>query len=222
MSRPTTSTTTAPPRRTSRRSARSWAGFCPAARSSRVRTTPVRRSSPASRLSSGGSGCAGTGDAADCRRPCSWSSGPTAPVPVSCCATPGSEHRLRLGVPGEHMALNALAALLAGVELGASPGRACWTGLAAFDGVRRRFEFRGRAAGVAVYDDYAHHPTKVAAQLRAARDVVGAGRVDRRVPAAPLLAHPRFRRRLRPGAGPRRRGGGARRLRRPRGPRARA
>jgi len=44
-------------------------------------------------------------------------------------------------------------------------------------GVRRRFEFRGRAAGVAVYDDYAHHPTKVAAQLRAARDVAGAGRV---------------------------------------------
>jgi len=51
-------------------------------------------------------------------------------------------------------------------------------GLAAFDGVRRRFEFRGRAAGVAVYDDYAHHPSKVAAQLRAARDVAGtAGRV---------------------------------------------
>jgi UDP-N-acetylmuramate--alanine ligase len=88
----------------------------------------------------------------------------------------GVEHRLRLGVPGEHMALNALAALLAGVELGASPEQLL-EGLAAFDGVRRRFEFRGRAAGVAVYDDYAHHPTKVAAQLRAARDVVGAGRV---------------------------------------------
>ena len=36
--------------------------------------------------------------------------------------------------------------------------------------MRRRFEFKGRAAGVAVYDDYAHHPTEVAAQLRAARD----------------------------------------------------
>jgi UDP-N-acetylmuramate--alanine ligase len=86
------------------------------------------------------------------------------------------EHLLRLSVPGEHMALNALAALLAGVELGA-PVQGMIEGLAAFDGVRRRFEFRGRAAGVAVYDDYAHHPTKVAAQLRAARDVVGAGRV---------------------------------------------
>jgi UDP-N-acetylmuramate--alanine ligase len=84
----------------------------------------------------------------------------------------GVEHLLRLSVPGEHMALNALAALLAAVELGADP-ETVLAGLAAFDGVRRRFEFRGRAAGVAVYDDYAHHPTKVAAQLRAARDVAG-------------------------------------------------
>ena len=88
-----------------------------------------------------------------------------------------AEHRLRLAVPGEHMALNALAALLAGVELGGAPDRLL-AGLAAFDGVRRRFEFKGRAAGVAVYDDYAHHPAKVAAQLRAARQVVaGTGRV---------------------------------------------
>jgi UDP-N-acetylmuramate--alanine ligase len=84
----------------------------------------------------------------------------------------GVEHLLRLAVPGEHMALNALGALLAGVELGADP-ETMLAGLAAFDGVRRRFEFRGRAGGVAVYDDYAHHPSKVAAQLRAARDVVG-------------------------------------------------
>ena len=63
-----------------------------------------------------------------------------------------------------------------GVALGAPP-EGLLEGLAGFDGVRRRFEFRGRAAGVAVYDDYAHHPTKVAAQLRAARDVAGAGRV---------------------------------------------
>jgi UDP-N-acetylmuramate--alanine ligase len=75
------------------------------------------------------------------------------------------------------MALNALGALLAGVELGADVDDLL-AGLAVFDGVRRRFEFRGRAAGVAVYDDYAHHPSKVAAQLRAARQVVdGHGRV---------------------------------------------
>lgn len=89
----------------------------------------------------------------------------------------GTDHSLRLAVPGEHMAQNALAALLAGVELGAPP-EGLLEGLALFDGVRRRFEYKGRAGGVAVYDDYAHHPTKVAAQLRAARDVAGeAGRV---------------------------------------------
>jgi UDP-N-acetylmuramate--alanine ligase len=87
----------------------------------------------------------------------------------------GTEHRLRLAVPGEHMAMNALGALLAGVELGA-PVQGMLDGLAVFDGVRRRFEFRGRANGVAVYDDYAHHPAKVAAQLKAARDVLANGR----------------------------------------------
>jgi UDP-N-acetylmuramate--alanine ligase len=88
----------------------------------------------------------------------------------------GEEVTLRLAVPGEHMALNALAAALAAIELGAH--RDCLAeGLAAFDGVRRRFEYRGRAGGVAVYDDYAHHPTEVAATLRAAREVAAGGRV---------------------------------------------
>jgi UDP-N-acetylmuramate--alanine ligase len=88
----------------------------------------------------------------------------------------GEELALRLAVPGEHMALNALGAALAAVELGAH--RDCLVeGLAAFDGVRRRFEYRGRVNGIAVYDDYAHHPTEVAATLRAAREVAGGGRV---------------------------------------------
>jgi UDP-N-acetylmuramate--alanine ligase len=81
-----------------------------------------------------------------------------------------TEHDLTISVPGEHMALNALGALLAGLELDA-PISGLLEGLATFSGVRRRFEFKGRAAGVAVYDDYAHHPTEVAAQLRAARTV---------------------------------------------------
>jgi UDP-N-acetylmuramate--alanine ligase len=88
----------------------------------------------------------------------------------------GGELALRLAVPGEHMALNALGAALAAVELGAH--RDCLVeGLASFDGVRRRFEYRGRVNGVAVYDDYAHHPTEVQATLRAAREVAGGGRV---------------------------------------------
>lgn len=88
----------------------------------------------------------------------------------------GQELLVTMAPPGEHMAANAVAALLAGLELGA-PAPELLDGLAGFAGVRRRFEFKGRAAGVRVYDDYAHHPTEVAAQLRAAREVVGAGRV---------------------------------------------
>ena len=131
----------------------------------------------------------------------------------------GDEVVLRLAVPGEHMALNALGAALAAVEMGAH--RDCLTeGLAAFDGVRRRFEYKGRAGGVAVYDDYAHHPTEVDATLRAALEVAGRRPGRRRLPTAPLLPDPDVRRRLRRRVGPRRRGRGPRRLRRPRRPRA--
>jgi UDP-N-acetylmuramate--alanine ligase len=83
----------------------------------------------------------------------------------------GKEFELRVAVPGEHMALNALAALLAGLELGA-PLEGLLDGIAAFGGVRRRFEFKGRVGGVRVYDDYAHHPSEVATQLRAVRPTV--------------------------------------------------
>jgi UDP-N-acetylmuramate--alanine ligase len=79
-------------------------------------------------------------------------------------------------VPGEHMARNSAAALLAGLELG-FPVDALIEGLARFGGVHRRFELKGVAGGVRVYDDYAHHPTEVAAQLRAARAVAGEGRL---------------------------------------------
>jgi UDP-N-acetylmuramate--alanine ligase len=80
---------------------------------------------------------------------------------------------LRLQVPGDHMLLNAVAALAAGVELGVDP-RTLAVGLAAYTGVRRRFERKGVAGGVTVYDDYAHHPTEVYAQIAAAREVLGA------------------------------------------------
>jgi UDP-N-acetylmuramate--alanine ligase len=78
---------------------------------------------------------------------------------------------MTLAVPGDHMLLNALAALAAGVELGVDP-QAMADGLAAYTGVRRRFELKGVAGGITVYDDYAHHPTEVAAQLAAARGVL--------------------------------------------------
>jgi UDP-N-acetylmuramate--alanine ligase len=85
---------------------------------------------------------------------------------------------MRLSVPGRHMALNALGALLAAVEIGASAD-CVLDGLAGFEGVRRRFELIGTAAAVRVFDDYAHHPTEVTATLGAVRtllDQAGVGR----------------------------------------------
>jgi UDP-N-acetylmuramate--alanine ligase len=83
---------------------------------------------------------------------------------------------LRLAVPGAHNALNAAAAYVAARHVGLSVDAAT-AGLAAFRGTGRRFEARGTADGVRVVDDYAHHPTEVAALLRAARGVAGSGSV---------------------------------------------
>jgi UDP-N-acetylmuramate--alanine ligase len=84
--------------------------------------------------------------------------------------------RVRIQMPGEHMALNSAAALLAGLELGL-PAADLIEGLGRFGGVHRRFELKGVVGGVRVYDDYAHHPTEVTAQLKAARAVAGTGRL---------------------------------------------
>jgi UDP-N-acetylmuramate--alanine ligase len=76
---------------------------------------------------------------------------------------------VRLGVPGRHNVLNALAALAACRAAGVPVAEAA-PALASFSGARRRFERRGRStAGAEVYDDYAHHPTEVRATLEAAR-----------------------------------------------------
>jgi UDP-N-acetylmuramate--alanine ligase len=71
-------------------------------------------------------------------------------------------------VPGKHNALNSLAAIAAGMEIGLSYQQAS-QGLAQFKGVRRRFELKGEKAGVKVFDDYGHHPTEIKATLAAAR-----------------------------------------------------
>jgi len=85
---------------------------------------------------------------------------------------------MRLSVPGRHMALNALGALLAATEIGASADEVL-DGLAGFEGVRRRFELVGTSgtgqASVRVFDDYAHHPTEISATLAAVRAVLGPG-----------------------------------------------
>ena len=79
-----------------------------------------------------------------------------------------------LTVPGAHNAVNAAGALTASALAGADPPQAAAT-LASFCGARRRFELVGTtAAGVPVYDDYAHHPTEVAATIAAARTLAPA------------------------------------------------
>jgi UDP-N-acetylmuramate--alanine ligase len=82
---------------------------------------------------------------------------------------------MRLAVPGRHMALNALGALLAAVQAGADVDTVL-DGLASFEGVRRRLESVGTAAGVHVFDVYAHHPTEVRVDIEALRAVAGQGR----------------------------------------------
>jgi UDP-N-acetylmuramate-alanine ligase len=77
---------------------------------------------------------------------------------------------LVLGVPGHHNALNAAAAFAAAVELGIEPARAAGA-FASYRGAARRLEPKGEAGGVLVLDTYAHHPTELAADLRAARDI---------------------------------------------------
>jgi UDP-N-acetylmuramate--alanine ligase len=78
---------------------------------------------------------------------------------------------MRLSVPGRHMALNALGALLAAVKAGAEP-ECVLDGLAGFEGVRRRFDLVGVVDSVRVYDDYAHHPTEIQATLTAVRTLI--------------------------------------------------
>ena len=79
-------------------------------------------------------------------------------------------------IPGLHNVLNAAAALTAGLGLG-YPVERLREGLASFAGTRRRFELKGIAGGVRVFDSYAHHPTELAADLAAAREVAEGGRV---------------------------------------------
>lgn len=72
-------------------------------------------------------------------------------------------------VPGHHNALNATAALLAGITAGI-PFAICQKGLIHFQGVDRRFQLKGESKGIAVYDDYGHHPTEVRATLQGFRE----------------------------------------------------
>ena len=87
----------------------------------------------------------------------------------------GGEADFELEIPGRHNELNALAALAA-VEAAGFDRAAAAKSLGEFPGVARRFESKGSRNGARIYDDYAHHPTEVAATLEAARSLT-AGRL---------------------------------------------
>jgi UDP-N-acetylmuramate--alanine ligase len=82
----------------------------------------------------------------------------------------------KLKIPGVHNAINAAGAFAVLVGLGFDPHDSL-AGIATFEGTERRFELHGEFRGVSVYDDFAHHPTEVAAALSAARAVVGKGKL---------------------------------------------
>ena len=84
--------------------------------------------------------------------------------------------RVELGVPGRHNVLNALAAIGAGLALGAE-FEAMARGLASFVGAERRFQRLGDVRGVTVVDDYGHHPTEIEATIAAARSAFPGRRI---------------------------------------------
>jgi UDP-N-acetylmuramate--alanine ligase len=80
----------------------------------------------------------------------------------------GGRHEVRLAVPGRHNASNALAAIAATRLLGVRIEDAA-AALVRFEGLRRRLELVGEAAGITVIDDFAHNPDKIAASLATLR-----------------------------------------------------
>jgi UDP-N-acetylmuramate--alanine ligase len=79
--------------------------------------------------------------------------------------------KIEINVLGTHNILNALLAIATGLELDI-PFESIQKGLADYNGVFRRFEYKGERDGVIVYDDYAHHPTEIEATLKGVRDSV--------------------------------------------------
>ncbi|MBI4901287.1 MAG: UDP-N-acetylmuramate--L-alanine ligase [Actinobacteria bacterium] len=117
--------------------------------------------------------CVGEGDDADIRLSHIVEDGTAARATLT---WPGGTGELRLAVPGRHNLHNAAAAFAVGHHLGLDP-QLLLEGAAGFAGTERRFQFVAEVAGVRVVDDYAHHPTEIAATLTAARAAAGTGRV---------------------------------------------
>lgn len=78
--------------------------------------------------------------------------------------------KVQLAIHGRHNVLNALATIATALEVGVSFAKIA-EGLSNFHGAKRRFQVKGRVRNILVVDDYGHHPTEIAATLKAAREV---------------------------------------------------
>ena len=99
-------------------------------------------------------------------------------VPAAFTVMPPSRSPVGAATPlmGEHNAWNTAAAVAAVADVGIDPARAL-AALASFRNVKRRLELRGERRGVRVFDDFAHHPTAIAATITALRNHGVAGRI---------------------------------------------
>jgi UDP-N-acetylmuramate: L-alanyl-gamma-D-glutamyl-meso-diaminopimelate ligase len=92
------------------------------------------------------------------------------------CVAGHEQGMVRWELLGQHNQANGLAAIAAARHAGVAPGEAC-EALGRFGNVKRRMELRGTAGGVAVYDDFAHHPTAIATTVAGLRLKVGKARI---------------------------------------------
>jgi len=98
----------------------------------------------------------------------SWRSGPTSDNAFVITTPDGQAYPLKWPLIGAHNAANATAAVAAAAQVGVDPADAI-DALASFAGIKRRLELLGKPHNIAVFDDFAHHPTAIAATLSAMR-----------------------------------------------------
>ncbi len=106
-----------------------------------------------------------------------WQAGPLSADGRFAVSLAGREiGRTSLALPGVHNRANALAAVAAARHAGVPPDLAL-KALETFKGIKRRLELRGEVGGISVYDDFAHHPTAIAATIAGLRGASGVGRI---------------------------------------------
>jgi UDP-N-acetylmuramate: L-alanyl-gamma-D-glutamyl-meso-diaminopimelate ligase len=106
----------------------------------------------------------------------SWRSGPASENAFMITAPDGRAYALKWPLIGAHNAANATAAVAAAAQVGVDPADAV-NALASFAGIKRRLELLGAPHNIAVFDDFAHHPTAIAATLSAMRAEQSSGKL---------------------------------------------